>query len=207
MRLPKITKNFEIGYFAPFTWQFWRALIICFCVLNIVGHWLEIPYCLAMDALFDIVADDYDVWTDPWYHPYWVYGSGAAVMTFLIEPFKEHMSARRKALWGAVLESFVYAVILSMLLELIIGWMVNQPDELGVYPYWDNSQLPLNIFGQAWLVNDIFIGLVAMLYVWLIFPFTCDGLSKLRPTIANGIFGFVVGGFIACCLLAYIPWH
>lgn len=202
-RLHRITKRDEIGYFAPRTWGFWRTLIVCFCVFSIAGHWLEIPYCWFMDTFFGIVSDDYAVWADPWYHPYWAYGFGAVVMTLAIEPLKERIVARRQTLWGALLETFVIAVVLSLVMELVIGWLVNQPDAFGRYPYWDNSQLPLNVFGQAWLVNDVVIAIVAMLYVWVLYPLICDGFAHVRPRTANIVFAVIVVGFAACCAVSY----
>ena len=90
-------------------------------------------------------------------------------MTLLIEPLKERLILHRKTLWGAFLESLVIAILAAMVLELVMGWLINQPDPTtGEYPFWDNSQLPGNVFGQAWLVNDFFIGLVAMIYVWAV---------------------------------------
>ena len=64
-RLRRFTKGDEIGYFEPRTWAFWRSLIVVLCVFSIVGHWLEIPYCVFMDRCFGIVTDDYNVWTRP----------------------------------------------------------------------------------------------------------------------------------------------
>lgn len=200
----RITEHDEVGFFAPRSWQFWRALVVCFCLATIVGHWLEIPYCLLMDRCFGIVSEGYPVWTDPWYHPYWVYGVGAVAMTLFIEPLKERFVMRRRTLVGAVLESFAFAVALSLVLELAIGLLVNQPDATGRYPYWDNSQLPLNVFGQAWLVNDVLIGAVAMAYVWVVFPLVCEGFGRLRPSVANGVFGLIVAGFVACCTASYL---
>ena len=206
MSQPKhtMTKNSELGYFAPKTWVFWRSIIVCFCIFTIVGHWLEIPYCLFMDSAFGIVADDYAVWTDPWYHPYWVYGFGAVVMTLVIEPFKERMIMRRKTLFGAFLESLVFAILLAMVMELVIGWIVNQPNEFGKYPYWDNSQLPLNIFGQAWLVNDVVIGLVAMIYVWILYPLICRFFRTVKPDVANAVALVIVLIFVGCCTVSYL---
>ena len=200
----KLTEDDEIGYFAPRTWQFWRALIVSFCLMCIVGHWLEIPYCFVMDQCFGIVDEGYAVLSDPWYHPYWVYGIGAVVMTFIMEPLKEQFILARRTLKGALFQSFVVAVGLALLLELVIGLIVNQPDANGVYPYWDNSQLPFNILGQAWLVNDIFIGAAAMLYVWVIFPLICEGFGLLRPRVANVFFGIIVAGFAICCTVSYV---
>ena len=201
--LHKMRKEVELGYFAPKTWPFWRCLVVCFCIFTIAGHWLEIPYCMFMDHCFDIVADDYAVWTDPWYHPYWVYGVGVMFMTFIIEPLKEHIVARRKTLVSAILETFVLAVLVSMVLELVIGFIVNQPDEMGEYPFWDNSQLPLNVLGQAWLVNDVVIGVMAMLYVWVFYPLIAWTLNRIGPRAANIAFAVVVVVFLGCCTASY----
>lgn len=197
-------KDGEIGFFAPKTFEFWRAVVVCFCMMTLLGHFLEIPYCLTMDSLFGIVDDSYPVWTDPWYHPYWVYGIGAVVMTLLLEPMKERIIIKRKTLWGAMAESFLIVVLLAATMECIIGWIVNQPDPVtGIYPYWDNSQLPGNIFGQAWIVNDIAIGAAAMIYVWIIYPLVCRALSWLRPALATTASICVVIGFAACCTASY----
>lgn len=205
-----LSKNDEIGYFAPRTWAFWRTVITCFCLMCLLGHLLEIPYCMTMDSMFDIVDETYPVWTDPWYHPYWVYGFGAVVMTLAIEPFKEKFIVRRKTVWGALLECFVVVVALACMLELIIGLLVNQPDAItGIYPYWDNSQLPGNVLGQAWIVNDIAIGIAAMIYLWIIYPLICRLYAWVRPKVANIIFGIIVICFIACCSVSYgllISW-
>ena len=192
-------------YFDPLNWRFWRNLVTCFAICCIIGHWFEIPYCLLMDNFFGIVEDDYAVFHDPWYFPYWVYGFGAIIMTLFIEPFKEHFLKVRKTKFGAVLETFVFAVILAAAMELLFGLIVNQPDEFGVYPYWDNSQLPLNIFGQAWLVNDLAIGLVAVLYLWVIYPLVCNGYEKLSTKAGLIVFGFVVAAFAVACIVSYIP--
>lgn len=203
-KLHKLTVEDEIGYFAPKTWNFWRALIASFFICTIVGHWLELLYCIIMDALFGIVEPDYVVWTDPWYHPYWVYGVGAVIMTLVIEPLKEWIVVRSKTLPRALIGTFVMTVVLAMVMELVIGLLVNQPDEFGKYPFWDNSQLPLNIFGQAWLVNDIVIGLVAVLYVWLIYPLICEMFERLKPRAANGLLILITIAFAVLCTMSYL---
>lgn len=203
--LYKPTKEDEIGYFAPKTWGFWRSVIASFCIFTIVGHWLEIPYCMFMDYFFGIVADDYAVWTDPWYHPYWVYGFGSLAITFLIEPLKESIVKRRRTLAGALLETFITCVTIAAVLELVIGLMINQPDSTGKYPFWDNSGLPFNIFGQAWLVNDIVIGFVAVIYVWVLYPLVCEGFILLKSERkANFVLAIIVIVFLGCCTASYI---
>ena len=47
-----------------------------------------------------------------------------------------------------------------------MGMLMKQSDPItGVYPLWDNSDLPLNVLEQAWLVNDLGLGAVATFYI------------------------------------------
>lgn len=197
----------EVKYFAPKTWFFWRGIIICFCVFSLVGHWLEIPYCMFMDWAFHVVADDYDVWTDPLWVPYWVYGFGTVIITLTLFPLKIHIMEQRKTLLGAIIQFFVIAVAACAVLELVMGLLINQPDATGKYPFWDNSILPFNIFGQAWLVNDVILGLVSAFYVFVVFPFIQKAFSLIKARTANGWFVFVVVFFLVVCVLAYVVPH
>ncbi len=192
------------SWFAPKTWAFWRALIACFILFNILGHWVELGYCVIVDSLFDAVEDDYVVWNDPWWHPYWVYGLGVVFMTLVFEPIKEHLVKSSGAAWKTVLKTFLLAVFVSMLLELTFGLLVNQPDASGEYPYWNNEKLPFNVLNQAWLVNDFFLGLASTIYVWLVFPLVCAAFDRMKPRTANIVFAVLVVGFALCCLTSYL---
>lgn len=199
----QLSQRKESMLFAPTTWAFWRNNIMCFCVNNIVGHCFESLYCKVMDKCFGIVDENYAIRFDPWYHPYWVYGFGGLAMTFVFEPIKGRILRRHKSLGGAVLETYAIAVFAAMAMELGFGLLVNQPDEDGNYPYWDNSKLPLNIFNQAWLVNDLFIGTVAVAYTWLGYPLFCKGMSKLSTRQANVAFAATACAFAAACASSY----
>ena len=204
-----LREELRTTFFKPKTWAFWRALILACSLCCLLGHWLEIPYCSIMNAAFGIVADDYAVITDPWFVPYFVYGYGAGAMTFLLEPIKERILARRKTIWGALLEMFVLTVAIAAVMETGFGLILNQPDATGTYPFWDNSQLPLNILGQGWLVNDIFIGIAAMFYLWVVFPAVSIELDKLGGKRANVVFAVLMAIFLAFCAqtvyLFYLP--
>lgn len=198
-----LTRADEVGYFAPKTWFFWRGLIMYFFIFSVVGHWLEMPYCTAMHSLFGIVADDYAVWSDPWYAPYWVYGVGATIITLMLYPMKVHMLKKRKTVIGAILEFFVVAVVLCAAMETIIGLLINQPDATGEYPFWDNSILHFNILNQGWLVNDIILGGVSLIYVWVAFPLCQKAMSFTSHKTGNFIFVATIVLFIGICILTY----
>ena len=193
----QLARESTVGSFAPTKWWFWRALLVSCIIVCFLGHWMEIGYCTVMDLAFNIVEDDYAAVVDPIYVPYRIYGYGALAMTFLLEPLKDRFLRRRKTVRGAFLEMFAVAVFLSMALELGFGLAINQPDATGHYPYWDNSQLPLNVLGQAWLVNDFFIGLAAMFYLWVVFPVVTGAFSRMPRRLANIVFAVIVVAFAA----------
>lgn len=104
---------------------------------------------------------------------------------------------------GAALEFFVTTVLVCMAMELAMGFLLNQPDAAGNYTLWDNSQLPGNILDQAWIVNDIGLGAVAMLYTWAIYPLCQKALAKVPIRIMHPIAAIVVVGFVVLCVVKF----
>ena len=92
MATPRLTD--ELRWSTLGTWPFWRNLAVYFCVFSLVGHWLEIPYCMFMDQ-FGIVDDDSLVWDDPFY-PFCVYGVGVVVCAVALLPLKNWLLRRCK---------------------------------------------------------------------------------------------------------------
>lgn len=183
------------------TWPIWRNMAVYFCVYSVVGHWLEIPYCLFMD-LFGIVDPDSLVWDDPFY-PFCVYGVGATVCTIILLPLKDYIVARCPSRKLALAIFFAAAAGACLVMELAMGFMLNQPNAAGEYPLWDNSNLPLNILGQAWLVNDLALGAVATLYTWAVYPATERLLARVPRRAMDVIAAVIVVGFIALCAVKF----
>ena len=183
--------------------HFWRNLALYFCVLSVIGHWIEIPYCLFMDQ-FGIVDPESLVWDDPFY-PFLVYGVGATVCSVALVPVRDELRSRCKGRFSAVTSFFVIATVACMLMELVMGFMLNQPNAQGVYPLWDNSELPLNVLGQAWLVNDLTLGAVATLYTWVVYPAAERALDRIRPQSLDRIAALIVAGFVVLCAVKFLP--
>lgn len=196
-----LTKEDELNSYKPGTWTFWRNIAVYFCLFSIIGHWLEIFYCTFMD-LFGIVDDDSLVWDDPMY-PFLVYGIGVVICVVALVPLKEQLIERRKTLLGAAAQFFFITILVCMLMELAMGFMLNQPNHIGEYPLWDNSELPLNILGQAWLVNDIALGAIAMLYTWFIYPLSEKLVAKIPPWLMNTLSVVIVVGFVILCVVKF----
>ena len=181
--------------------MFWRNLAVYFCVFSVAGHWMGIAYCSFMD-LFGIVDEDSLVWADPLY-PFLVYGVGVAVCAIVLVPLKERLLARRRTRRGAGAEFYLIAVAACLVMELVMGLLLNQPNELGEYPLWDNSVLPLNVLGQAWLVNDLALGAVAMLYTWAVYPLCERALAKVPARVMDAAVLATVAGFAVLCAVKF----
>ncbi len=186
--------------FNPRTFGFWRNAAVYFCVFSVVGHWMEIPYCMFMN-LFGIVDQESLVWDDPMY-PFMVYGFGIIICMLLCIPLRDTLLRHNESLLFAMAQFYAIAVALSLTMELGMGLLMNQPVD-GVYPLWDNSVLPLNILGQAWLVNDLLLGMVVLIVTWLVLPACQRLLSRFSETAQNLIATFTVASFALLCFIAY----
>ncbi|MDO4501660.1 MAG: putative ABC transporter permease [Coriobacteriia bacterium] len=188
----------------PRSWPFWRNLILYFCLFSWVGHWMEIGYCTIMDSLFHIVDPNSGVWQSPLF-PFPVYGCAVVVIALVMEPFRGHLihrwAIRGKSKAVACWDFYWASVLLSMCMELAQGFIQNQPDENGVYPLWDNSQLPGNILGQAWIVNDLLLGALVSLMTWVVYPLCERTLGKVPDKVLNAALPVVLILFVACLVL------
>ena len=186
------------------SWIWWRAILQCFMFFSIIGHLMEIPYCLLLSQ-FDLYTPMAEaVWSDPW-EPYSIYGIATVICIVVLDPFRfflEEKLGGRKVLTFFLF--FVLAVLFAMSLELGMGLLMNQPDPVtGAYPLWDNSKYVLNILNQAWLVNDLLLGGGATLFVYAIYPLYLRVASKVPENIRWAFFIFVCIVYGCCFTYAY----
>lgn len=180
------------------TLDFWRNAGVHFCLCSLVGRWMEIPWCLFMQ-LFGIYDPDSLVWDDLFY-PFCVYGVAAVVLALFMWPVAQCLKKKTK---HPLIIFFVACMLVALVMELSMGLLMNQPDEFGVYPLWDNSILPFNVFNQAWLPNDIGLGLVATIYTWWVYPWLEEKIEKMPRTVAN-VLGFaIIVGFVVLCVVEF----
>ena len=103
-----------------------------------------------------------------------------------------------------MLRFFILCVVVSCAGELIQGFICNQPDPItGEYPLWDNSNLPLNIFGQAWLVNDILLGAVVTLYIWVLYPALVKLVNLVPARWGWPVTIIIAAAFTALCIVKF----
>ena len=182
--------------------RFWYNMLIYFCVFSVVGHTcIEWPYCWFGATFLGTLEPTAEVLTNP-FKPFFVYGFAMIFIGIFTDPLKDMLRERCSKTWQALLIFYVLAIFMGMAGELIQGFLQNQPVN-GVYPLWDVHDLPGNILGQAWIVNDIGFGAVITLATWVIYP-ACEKLMSAltgRRARINAI--VIVTGFIALCLVTY----
>ena len=184
------------------TWPFWRAMILYFCIVSVVGHLIEYPYCWLGMTFFGSVDPTSEVLTNP-FKPFFVYGVGVVLCCVLLEPFRELLLWRFSRPSMALLVFYVVSVFIGMAFELTQGFLQNQPVD-GVYPLWDVSDYPGNILGQAWIVNDIFIGALITLIVWVVLPWANGLVDRLSERTANRLCAIVVVATAILTVLTYL---
>ena len=202
LRFERSRADAEAAGWAPWSIRFWRCMAIAFCVFSILGHWMEIPYCLFNDWAFGIVDDSSLVFADPMY-PFLVYGIAAVLGALLLVPQRDWLIERHPR-WNAVLRFYLLCVAAACAGELIMGFMLNQPDPItGVYPLWDNSYLPFNVLGQAWLVNDVLLGSLITLYIWVLYPALVKLVRLVPERYGLPVTIAVVVSFVVLCAVKF----
>ena len=185
----------------PRTWEFWRNMIVYFCLFSIVGHWMEAGLCLFIK--WGIVPGIYDpnsgIWRD-YLSPFPVYGFGMVACGLLLYPIKTKLQEKLGGVWKPLLASFVINTLVCSAIELILGLTSNMPVD-GVYPLWDYSTMPFNFMGQICLQNSTAFGVVATLMTWAVWP-ALQRLSAKTPNDVRKAFFVAVVVFYAfvCCL-------
>ena len=184
------------------TWRFWRTAVTYFCLFSIAGHFVEYPYCWFGMTFLGTVDSTSEVLANP-LKPFFVYGIGAVLCCIFLEPLRKLLLKGRSPL-AAFGIFYLLSVILGMGFELAQGFLQNQPDPVtGEYPLWDVTDYPGNILGQAWIVNDIGIGALITVVVWIVLPLVERVSERMDDRTANLICVISVAVTLALTLLTY----
>ena len=194
------------GFFKLRTLQFWRNIVIYYCVFSVVGHWMEAAYCLTIK--YGIMPGTYDpnsqIWSD-WLYPFPVYGCGFLACVLLLSPVRFWLQKHIKNVFVALAASFVVNAAVCGAIELVMGLMLNQPDPVtGVKPLWDYSDMAFNFMGQICLLNTCAFGLVATLMTWAVYPALERFLNRLPKDVMRILFICVVVGYAILMALYYV---
>lgn len=115
-----------------------------------------------------------------------IYGFGALLVIFLLEPFS-----------GNLLLLFLAGVIVTSTLEYITSFVLEYIFHM---TWWDYSKKKFNINGRVCLLNSTLFGILSVIAVDFLHPGVKGLVARLRPSyiplIAGGFFLYFLGDFI-----------
>ena len=189
-------------YEKPFTWPWFRNLVIYYCTFSIMGHWAEIGFCWLI--VFGVVMGDYDfshaqLW-DWWLCPYPAEGIAVVLIALLLFPFKEWVLKKTGGRVGLTLViSFLVNMLVCASIDFTTGITANANYEL-----WDYRSLPFNFMGQIVLQNTLVYSIAATFIVWVVYPLMAKWLHRMPPRYANGLFFGFVAFYVFLEVLYYV---
>jgi len=188
--------------------NFWKRVITYTLLMAVVGHLIENVYTGIGFLLgtFDVTDPNYvDIWLRP-LKPMWVYSVCTLFFFFIIIPLKEQIHKRGRSKLLSITVVFTAAFLVAFLTELIMGLLLNQPNELGAYPLWDFSNYNLTVLNQAYLVNDFWYAVLMTVCAFVVFPLLEHRLAKLKPRTHTYIMlGAIL--FVGALFVWYLPTY
>ena len=181
--------NGSADYIATTGWPRTRNLILYYCVFSVLGHWMELAFCLLIRA--GVVAGDYDptntmLWRDLLF-PFPMEGLAVVICAVWLYPFKNWLIEKINKPLIPLLVSFVTNALLCSALEFVGGLLANPNHEL-----WDYSNMPFNIMGQVCLQNAIGFGIACTLIAWIVYPAMERAIARIPGDVMNVVFVAVV---------------
>ncbi|MDR2108254.1 MAG: hypothetical protein LBP28_02170, partial [Coriobacteriales bacterium] len=188
--------------------NFWKRVIAYTLLMAVVGHLIENVYTGVGFLLGSFDVDDpnfIEIWLRP-LKPMFVYSICTLFFFFIVIPIKEQINKHLRSKVLNIVAVFLAAFIIAFLTELIMGLLLNQPDEFGVYPLWDFTDYDFTVLNQAYLVNDISYAVLITVCAFFVMPPLEHRLSKLRPR-TQSIFMICSAVFTGALFLFYLPTY
>lgn len=172
------------------SWRFWRNLLFYFLFFSYIGHFIEMAWAwiahlvTGRELMTNILANPFE--------PYTIYGLGAVLCVVIGRPilrrFNHHIVA-------TFLVTTLICAALEYVSSVILAW------RYGSNPYWDYSDRPFNLGGHICLTNSLLFGLIATLFLKLIYPQTEKFLWRGNQILINSMLVVLIGlfiGYYAC---------
>lgn len=137
-------------------------LVWVFLVSSFLGALIEMVYCRVMgDAWMSRSSVLYGAFSFVW-------GFGAVVLTVVLQRLAGKED--RKVFLAGFLVGGVYEYLCSVFTELVFGTV-----------FWDYSRMPLNIGGRTNVLYCIFWGILAVVWIKVLYPPMDRSIEKIPP--------------------------
>jgi len=170
---------------------FWRDLLLYFFAFAYAGHFVEMGWTWFAHLVFgrelntNILANAFE--------PYPIYGTGAVLIILVVRPLVKKF--KRNIVMTFVVATLACAV-LECLSSILLVW------QYGHNPYWWYADQPLNFYGHICLTNSLLFGLLATVFLRVIYPLTQKILRRGNQMVINIVLVVLAGMFAAYHLIA-----
>ena len=157
-------------------------LVWVFLISSFLGALIEMLYCYAIDGYFmnrsSLLYGPFSV----------VWGLGAGVLTITLKNLADKPD--RYAFAAGFFIGGAYEYLCSVFTELVFGKV-----------FWDYSGMPLNIGGRTNVLYCLFWGILAVVWIKLLYPKLSD-LIQLIPAVQGKIVTWLIVAVMGCnCVL------
>ena len=156
----------------------WDKLVWVFLISALLGDIIETFYCGFVDG-------EWMNRSSVLYGPFsFVWGLGAAVLTVTLQRLAEKND--RYVFAAGFVIGGVYEYMCSVFTELVFGTV-----------FWDYSEMPLNIGGRTNVLFCFFWGILAVVWIKVIYPPMSKGIEAVPP-LAGKILTWIAVLFMVC---------
>lgn len=147
-------------------------LFLLFILYSIIGWISEVVYCSIQERRFVNRGFLHGPLCP-------VYGFGALLVVFLLEPFAE-----------SVVLLFFSAMVITTTLEYMTAWLLETAFSTR---WWDYSDLPFNFRGRVCLLNSVLFAFMALVGVRVLHPGIESFLLSLPESLTESAAGILAG--------------
>lgn len=169
-----------------------RKLGLYFMSFSMLGHWVEILFCLGIKH--GIFKGGYDrsnhmLW-DQWLFPFPAEGTAAVLADVVLVPAKNAIQTAIAAspvppplkMPAALVSSFFVNQAVCTAVDFGCGMVANRNYEL-----WDYRDMKFNFMGQVCLQNSLFYSIMATWGVWQLLPALEELMKKAGDVKLDGV--------------------
>jgi len=172
---------------------FWQKLFIYFWIIAVAGHYIERAWAIINRII---------VGAPPWHLivptvvPMAIpYGSGAVTIILTTVMLMKRFKLNPLAVFGI-------NVVISGLVEYTCAALIVLID--GTNRFWNYSWHPFNINGYTCLESSLLLGIVATIFVYLIYPLVEKIFAKLKYKYVNVIFWVLLSVFVVDSVYSWL---
>lgn len=184
-----------------------RKLGLYFMAFSLLGHWVEILFCLGIKH--GIFKGGYDrsnhmLW-DQWLYPFPAEGTATVLADLVLTPAKSAIQQFASALASASRIPAALATPLAVGASFLVNQVVCTSVDFGTgmvanrhYELWDYRDMRFHFMGQVCLQNSLFYSIIATWGIWQLLPALEKLMNRTSDTVLDGIlvgfgsfFGFI----------------